>query len=111
MKPLKPLAQVQVPAVKPDETYRVDLLGRRFAFCAGLKRLLGAADFDKAGDRGAGLAAPDEVTREAARMILSGLTLQHVFDRPLTDDDGKVDSVMRVNYDVDLLISSRKSLR
>ena len=68
----------------------------------GLKSLLGAADFSKAGDRGAGLAAPTEVVREAARTILSSLTLQHVYDRPLTDDEGRVDSVMRVGYDIDL---------
>src|SRR5439155_580117 len=35
------------------------------------------------------------------RTVLSGLTLQHLFDHPLTDDQGQVDSVMRVNYDVD----------
>src|SRR5205823_9598265 len=35
------------------------------------------------------------------RAILSGLTLRHLYDRPLTDDEGNVDSVMRVNYDVD----------
>ena len=42
-----------------------------------------------------------EAAREAARSLLSGLTLQHLFDHPLTDDLGKVDSVMRVNYDID----------
>ena len=63
--------------------------------------MLGAADFSKAGDRNAGLAAPGEAAREAARMILSGLTLQHLYDHPLTDDHGQVDSVMRVNYDID----------
>ena len=52
---------------------------------------LGAADFSKAGDRGAGLAAPTEVVREAARTILSSLTLQHLYDRPLTDDEGRVE--------------------
>jgi ethanolamine ammonia-lyase large subunit len=30
------------------------------------------------------------------------LTLQHLYDRPLTDDEGRVDSVMRVSYDIDL---------
>jgi ethanolamine ammonia-lyase large subunit len=34
-------------------------------------------------------------------MILSGLTLQYLHDNPLTDDRGQVDSVMRVNYDID----------
>src|SRR5262249_18861898 len=67
----------------------------------GLKRLLGAADHSKAGDRHAGLAAHGETEREAARAILSGLTLQHLYDHPLTDGEGKVDSVMRVNYDID----------
>src|SRR5262249_829692 len=67
----------------------------------GLKRLLGAADHSKAGDRHAGLAARGETEREAARAILSGLTLQHLYDHPLTDDEGKVDAVMRVNYDID----------
>ena len=33
--------------------------------------------------------------------MLSELTLEHLYDRPLTDDQGRVDSVMRVNYDID----------
>lgn len=49
----------------------------------------------------AGLAAVDEVEREAARAILSGLTLQHLFDHPLTDAQGRIDSVMRINYQID----------
>lgn len=97
---LKALSEIHVPPPQPDETYRTELFERPFAF-RGLKVLLGAADFDKAGDRLAGLAAHDEVVREAARKILSGLTLRHLYDRPLTDDNGKVDQVMRVNYDVD----------
>ena len=64
--------------------------------------ILGAADYSKAGDRNAKLAAPEEAAREAARMILSDLTLQYLHDHPLTADDGHVDSVMRVNYDIDL---------
>src|SRR5262249_10817591 len=58
--------------------------------------------YGKAGDRNAGLAARDEEVREVARTILSNLTLQHLYDRPLTDDTEAVDSVMRVNYDIDL---------
>jgi ethanolamine ammonia-lyase large subunit len=96
----RPLADIIVPQPRPDELYETTVLDRRFSF-KGLKALLGAADVDKAGDRIAGLAAPDEVTREAARQVLSGLTLQHLYDRPLTDDKGRVDSVMRVNYDID----------
>jgi ethanolamine ammonia-lyase large subunit len=101
LKPLKPLAEIRVPDPKADEVYEATILDRRFSFC-GLKALLGAADVSKSGDRVAGLAAPDEVTREAARSILSGLTLQHLYDRPLTDDRGRVDAVMRINYDIDL---------
>src|SRR5262249_19369320 len=80
--------------------YTLRAAGREFRF-EGLKSLLAAADHSKAGDRNAGLAARSEVEREAARAILSSLTLQHLFDRPLTDDQGKVDDVMRVNYDID----------
>ena len=100
MRPLTPLSEIEVPAPRPDETYAVTLLDRRFSF-TGLKALLGAADHPKAGDRLAGLAARDEVEREAARTLLSSLTLQHLFDRPLTDADGRVDAVMRVNYQID----------
>src|SRR4029077_9704371 len=101
MHTLKPLDQIPVPDPPPDEIYRVRLFDHDYSF-VGLKSLLGAADFSKAGDRGAGLSAPTEVVREAARMILSSLTLAHLYDRPLTDDEGRVDSVMRVGYDVDL---------
>jgi ethanolamine ammonia-lyase large subunit len=101
MKPLTPVDQIPVPSPPADEIYRVRLFDQDYSF-VGLKSLLGAADFSKAGDRGAALAAPTEVVREAARAILSSLTLEHIYDRPLTDDDGRVDSVMRVGYDVDL---------
>jgi ethanolamine ammonia-lyase large subunit len=101
MHSLRPLDQIVCPAPPADEMYRVRLFNHDYSF-VGLKSLLGAADFSKAGDRGAGLAAPTEVVREAARAILSSLTLQHLYDRPLTDDEGRVDSVMRVGYDIDL---------
>jgi ethanolamine ammonia-lyase large subunit len=97
---LKPWRQIEVPEPRAPELYETTLFDRRFAF-RGLKALLGAADFDKAGDSLAGLAAADGVEREAARAVLSGLTLQHIYDRPLTDDGGQVDSVMRINYDID----------
>lgn len=100
MKSLKPLSTIEVPRSRPDETYRITWLDRVYSF-TGLKRLLAAADVSKAGDRNAGLAARDETDREAARAVLSGLTLRHLYDRPLTDDAGQVDSVMRVNYDID----------
>lgn len=99
MNPLTPLDQIAVPAPAPDECYRTSFLGEEFSF-QGLKRLLGAADVSKAGDRGAGLAARSEVEREAARQVLSSLTLEHLYERPLTDDRGEVDAVMRVNYDI-----------
>jgi ethanolamine ammonia-lyase large subunit len=101
MPTLRSLSEIRVPAPKPDKTYQILLFDRRFAF-VGLKRLLGAADFDKSGDRLAGLAAKSELEREAARTILSGLTLQEIYDTPLVDDDGRVDDVMRVSYDIDL---------
>ncbi len=97
---LTPLDRILVPAPRPPETYRLDLLGRSFVF-EGLAALLGAADYPKAGDRIAGLAAPDEPTREAARTILADLTLQHLHDRPFTAPDGRIDEVMRANYDID----------
>lgn len=100
MQSLTPLAQIAVPEPRPDRSYHTTLFGRRFEF-GGLKALLAAADFNKAGDRHAGLAARDDTAREAARSILSKLTLEHLYDNPLTDDEGRVDSVMRVNYDID----------
>lgn len=101
--PLKPLPEIAVPPPRPDEIYEIELFGRLFRF-QGLKKLLGAADIDKSGERLAGLAAADEVEREAARRILSGLTLRHLYDRPLTTDAGTIDQIMRVNYDVDLAV-------
>ena len=101
MKNLSPCDEIVVPRPPNDECYSFHKFGRQFSF-AGLKGLLGAADYSKAGDRNAGLAARDEAEREVARSILSTLTLQHLYDHPLTDDSGSVDSVMRVNYDIDL---------
>lgn len=100
MKTLTRLSDIRVPAPMPDETYETRLFDRPFRF-VGLKALLGAADFDKSGDRLAGLSAKDEVAREAARKVLSGLTLRHLHDRPLTDDNGVADQIMIVNYDID----------
>ncbi len=101
MPALAPLANIPVPTPRPDEAYTGAYLERSLTF-HGLKELLGAADFSKAGDRHAGLAARSEPAREVARGILSDLTLQHLYDRPLTDETGNVDSVMRVSYDIDL---------
>ncbi|WP_419534260.1 ethanolamine ammonia-lyase subunit EutB [Endozoicomonas sp.] len=103
-KPLMtPLDQIPVPAPKADEIYRTRVIGQSFTFI-GLKALLGAAGFHTSGDQVAGLAADDEVSREAARAILSDLTLQHIYDHPLTNDRGEIDDIMRVNYDIDLTI-------
>jgi ethanolamine ammonia-lyase large subunit len=98
---LTPLAAIPVPVPRPDDTYAGSYLERSLTF-RGLKELLGAADFSKAGDRHAGLVARSEPAREVARGILSDLTLQHLYDRPLTDDRGNIDSVMRASYDIDL---------
>jgi ethanolamine ammonia-lyase large subunit len=100
VKTLSKIEQIKVPTPKPDAAYSITLLDRIFTF-TNLKHVLGAADISKAGDRKAGLAATNEIEREAARAVLSGLTLQHFFDHPLTNIHGKVDSVMRVNYDID----------
>src|SRR5215212_1908807 len=97
---LTPPEDIPVPDPLPDEEYALGLLGHATRF-AGLKALLGAADVPKAGERLSGLQARGEIEREAARTILSGLTLRHLFDRPLTDERGRIDAVMRVNYDVD----------
>jgi ethanolamine ammonia-lyase large subunit len=100
IKTLSKIKQIKLPKVSKEQTYSVDLLGRSFTF-ANLKHVLGAADISKAGDRKAGLAAANEIEREAARAVISGLMLQHFFDNPLTDNNGKIDSVMTVNYDID----------
>ncbi len=97
---LNPLSAIAVPPVRPDETYAGEGPEGPIRF-VGLKRLLGAADFPKAGDRHAGLAAATETEREAARSILAGLTIDHLHQRPLCGADGRVDDVMRVNYDID----------
>jgi ethanolamine ammonia-lyase large subunit len=98
---LKALDQIRIPSVTAERSYSTRILDRQIEF-ASLKAVLGAADISKAGDRVAGLAAADEVTREAARKVLSELTLQHFHDHPLADRNGRVDSVMRANYDIDL---------
>jgi ethanolamine ammonia-lyase large subunit len=95
-----PIDQIPVPMPRPDRTYSIRCFDRTVSF-DGLKRLLGAADYSKAGDRNAGLAVAGETEREAARAILSDLTLEHLYDHPLTDDADAVDSVMRVNYAID----------
>lgn len=106
MRTLRPLDEIAVPEPKPDQLYTGRAFDRDVGF-RGLKQLLGAADVSKAGDRHARLAAQSETEREAARAILGNLTLQHLYDHPLTDDAGKVDTVMRVNYDIDHATFSR----
>jgi len=100
MKKIKPLSQIPVPAPGPDEIYKATVLDREIQF-KGLKHLLGAADISKAGDRIAGLAPKNEMIRESARTILSSLTVQHLYERPLTDEDNRVDTVMQAGYDID----------
>ena len=73
MKKLIPLADIEIPGPQPDEAYRRECFDHEYVFHC-LKRLLGAADYSKAGDRNAGLSAASETDREAARAILSGLT-------------------------------------
>ena len=66
MKTLTALDSIPVPAPQPDAVYTTAVGDREFTF-RGLKKLLGAADYSKAGDRNAGLAARSETEREAAR--------------------------------------------
>ena len=99
VKPLTSIKDIHIPTPRPDRVYTISLLGSTYTF-KNLKHLLGAADYPKAGDFFSGLAAADEPEREAARTILSSLTLSHLFDHPLTDDAGRVDSVMQINYDI-----------
>eukprot|EP00727_Mastigamoeba_balamuthi_P008321 m51a1_g4110 putative ethanolamine ammonia-lyase (759) ;mRNA; r:126073-128485 len=101
----RPLDTIAVPPPAPaDERYSLCLpfTGETVEF-AGLKQLLAYADVPKRGDaRIAPPEAADDVRREAARTVLAGLTLRHLYDRPLPDPRGCIDDVMRVNYDIDL---------
>ncbi|WP_221798949.1 ethanolamine ammonia-lyase subunit EutB [Oceanobacter mangrovi] len=105
MKPLKPISAIRLPSIPvssaAEPELSIELMDNCYRF-ADLKQLLGAADISKAGERIAGLAAVDEVEREAARKLLSSLTLQQLYDRPLLDRRGRIDAVMQVNYDIDL---------
>ena len=99
MKSLSNLNAISLPKVVKEQPYAIALHGRNVEF-ANLKKLLGAADISKAGERNAKLAADDETMRVAARALLSELTLQHLFDHPLTNAKNQLDSVMRVTYDI-----------
>ncbi|MEQ1599930.1 MAG: ethanolamine ammonia-lyase subunit EutB [Methylotenera sp.] len=103
IKALRKIDQIKLPKVSKALPYSVTLLDRTFTF-ANLKHVLGAADISKAGDRKAGLAVSNEIEREAARAVLSSLTLQHFFDNPFTNMHGKIDSVMTVNYDINHVV-------
>ena len=103
---MRALKDISLPSGRDEAVYAETFLGQRVSF-AGLKKLLAAADYAKAGDRNAGLSARSEFEREAARMLLSQLTLQHLYDRPLLDGRGEIDAVMRVNYDIDAAAFAR----
>ncbi|KAH3732714.1 ethanolamine ammonia-lyase [Pelomyxa schiedti] len=75
--------------------------GREYSF-VDLKEVLTAADLPKQGDTLPRFPVRDERLREAARSVLSHLTVQHIYETPLLDVNGEIDDVMRVNYDVDL---------
>src|SRR5437867_11335568 len=103
MKNLSRCDEIVVPRPLNDECYTAHKFGREFSF-AGLKALLGAADYSKGGDRNAGLGARDEAEREVARSSLSALTLEHRYGPPPTGAFGNVDSGMRVDYVIVLKI-------
>ena len=96
---LKNISDISVPSPASDTGFNILLMQQRYHF-RDLKHLLGAADISKAGERVANLAAKDEIEREAARSLLSDLTLQYLYDNPLVTHSGKIDDVMRVNYDI-----------
>lgn len=100
MKTITPILEIDVPEPQSDKIYSKQILGKQIRF-KGLKKLLGAADISKAGDRNTDLAPKNDMIRETARMILSSLTLQYIYDHPLTDDNNLVDTVVRTGYDVD----------
>ncbi|WP_264802237.1 ethanolamine ammonia-lyase subunit EutB, partial [Ameyamaea chiangmaiensis] len=62
------------------------LHGERYRF-DGTRALLAQASPARSGDELAGLAAPDPVTRVAARYALADLPLRHFLDDPLIDPD------------------------
>ena len=98
-----PMASIAIPTPSSagEQGFDILLMQQRYHF-RDLKHLLGAADISKAGERVAGLAAANEIEREAARSVLSGLTLQYLYDHPLVAANGQPDAIMRVNYDIDL---------
>lgn len=100
MKKITPILEIDVPEPQPDEIYSKRVVGKQIHF-KGLKKLLGAADISKAGDRNTDLAPKSDMIRETARTILSSLTLRHIYDHPLTDDNNLVDTVARAGYDID----------
>ena len=92
MRRLTALEDIHVPAPRPDEEYRLDLLDHETSFL-GLKALLGAADVPKAGERLAGLEARGEVEREAARTILSGTHSGEFMGIPATESTVEFESI------------------
>ena len=73
MKIFTPIQDIDVPRPIKEEVYSQQVLEKKIHF-RGLKKLLGAADISKAGDRNTNLAPENDMVREAARMILSSLT-------------------------------------
>src|SRR5438128_12652956 len=101
MKDLSRFDEIAVPRPPNDECYTAHKFGRQFSF-AGLKGLVGAADYSKGGERNAGLAARDEAERRGARSTLSTRIWQRLYEHPLTEDSGGVAWVMRANCDRDV---------
>ena len=65
------------------------LRGERFVF-EDLRTLFARANEEKSGDRLAGIAAPSERARVAAKCVLAELSLAEIVDRPLIDPDHDV---------------------
>jgi ethanolamine ammonia-lyase large subunit len=77
-------------------TFTHTLRGERFAF-ADLRALLATANEPKAGDALAGIAAPSERARAAAKLALADVPLHVIADNPVIDPD--TDDVSRLVLD------------
>lgn len=75
---------------------KTKLFGRTYQF-ASVKEVLAKANEEKSGDKLAGVAAENSEERVAAKVVLSQLTLEDIFNNPVVDYDE--DEVTRIIID------------
>jgi ethanolamine ammonia-lyase large subunit len=81
--------------------------GEGFRF-ADLREVFAKANEEKSGDRLAGIAAPTERERIAAKQVLAGLALSEIVEHPLIDpDDDEVTRLILQSLDHDAFSSLR----